>query len=469
MSTALYIRVSTDFQAEKGYSIEAQQDKLCAYCAINDIKEYEFYIDGGYSGSTLDRPAMQRLINDVMLKKLDTVIVVKLDRLSRRTKDTLYLIEDVFNKYDIRFISLSESLDTNSSNGKFFISIMSSVAQLERENIRERTMMGAQKKAEKGIKSRSARELLGYDYDRDTKTFKINENEAAQVRLIFEMYTNGKSVMEINRFMKSSSFTCKNVHWGDPKQIQLILDNETYTGKKFVYRGEFIDATNVEQIIDEKTFEKAKALRTASRMTVKRYDKSRYLLTGFVRCGYCSAPVRGYPTPHHDYYACYSRTGSHPHMNYAENCGLKYLRCNVIDEYIEKALKNIASSETNYKEAKADDTAVKLELKLLRQELEKLERKTSKLYDLYVDDRMNKDTLEKKLDEFKSNKAELENKILELQKPLITRSNAPTYSQIKTMIKKWDESSNDDKRHILKSLIDKIYLFNDKIVINWLF
>ena len=91
---AIYIRVSTDAQVEEGYSIDAQKEQLAAYCVSKGLKNYEFYIDGGWSGSNIDRPEMQRLIKDAKEEKISHCIVYKLDRLSRSQKDTLYIIEE---------------------------------------------------------------------------------------------------------------------------------------------------------------------------------------------------------------------------------------------------------------------------------------------------------------------------------------------------------------------------------------
>ncbi|EHD85080.1 resolvase, N terminal domain protein [Streptococcus pneumoniae GA13494] len=98
---------------EEGYSIDEQKDKLEAYCKIKDWKIYDVYVDGGFSGANTQRPELERLISDVKRKKVDIVLVYKLDRLSRSQKDTLFLIEDVFAKNDVAFISLQENFDTS--------------------------------------------------------------------------------------------------------------------------------------------------------------------------------------------------------------------------------------------------------------------------------------------------------------------------------------------------------------------
>lgn len=147
---ALYIRVSTDAQYEEGYSVEAQKLKLEQYCALHDIVNYEFYIDGGWSGSNIDRPEMKRMIEEIIARKIGAVIVYKLDRLSRSQKDTIILLEEVFNPNDCNFISLNENFDTTTPYGKAMIGILSVFAQLERENIKERTRMGMQERVKSG-------------------------------------------------------------------------------------------------------------------------------------------------------------------------------------------------------------------------------------------------------------------------------------------------------------------------------
>ena len=110
--TGLYIRVSTNVQFEEGYSVGAQTEKLEKYCNYQEIDNYDLYIDGGYSGSNLNRPEMKRLIKEIQEGKVESVVVVKLDRLSRSQKDTIYLLEDVFEANGVGFISLNENFDT---------------------------------------------------------------------------------------------------------------------------------------------------------------------------------------------------------------------------------------------------------------------------------------------------------------------------------------------------------------------
>ena len=150
-TAALYVRVSTDAQREEGYSIDAQREMLGAYCVSRGIKSFEYYTDGGFSGSNTDRPELSRLISDVKNGGVACVIVYKLDRLSRSQKDTLFLIEDVFNPMETDFISLNENMDTSTPIGRAMLGIMSAFAQLERETIRERTRMGMRERVKSGL------------------------------------------------------------------------------------------------------------------------------------------------------------------------------------------------------------------------------------------------------------------------------------------------------------------------------
>ena len=149
--TALYLRVSTEAQADEGYSLAAQAEKLEAYCRMKGIDRFRRYVDGGFSGSNLTRPAVTELVEAIRAGQVERVVVYKLDRLSRSQKDTLYLIEDVFLPHGVDFVSINENIDTGSPYGRAMIGILSAFAQLERENIFLRTRMGMVERVKQGF------------------------------------------------------------------------------------------------------------------------------------------------------------------------------------------------------------------------------------------------------------------------------------------------------------------------------
>jgi site-specific DNA recombinase len=133
-----YARVSTDKQADSGVSLEAQQEKIRAMAVVQGAALLDVIVDAGESAKTLDRPGMERLLALVDARKVDTVIIAKLDRLTRSVKDLALLLEH-FTRRGVGLVSVAESLDTNTAAGRLVLNIMVSVSQWEREAIGERT------------------------------------------------------------------------------------------------------------------------------------------------------------------------------------------------------------------------------------------------------------------------------------------------------------------------------------------
>lgn len=135
---AIYCRVSTDEQAREGVSLDEQKERLLAYCkAMGWSEETLTFIDDGYSAKSLERPQLTKLIHQVKQGSISRIMVTKLDRMSRRLLDLLNMI-DLFQQYDVSFVSISESFDTNTPSGRLTLQVLGAVAEFERERIRER-------------------------------------------------------------------------------------------------------------------------------------------------------------------------------------------------------------------------------------------------------------------------------------------------------------------------------------------
>ncbi len=134
-----YARVSTDEQAREGVSLDAQQSRIRAYCEAKELELVDMLTDDGISGKTLDRPALGELVQRCERGEVGHVVVVKLDRLTRRTRDLLALVDDLFLARHIELHSVSESLDTSTPHGRFVLTLFGGLAQMERELIGERT------------------------------------------------------------------------------------------------------------------------------------------------------------------------------------------------------------------------------------------------------------------------------------------------------------------------------------------
>ncbi|HAO6334814.1 TPA: recombinase family protein, partial [Listeria monocytogenes] len=221
MKAAIYIRVSTQEQIEN-YSIQAQTEKLTALCRSKDWDVYDIFIDGGYSGSNMNRPALNEMLSK--LHEIDAVVVYRLDRLSRSQRDTITLIEEYFLKNNVEFVSLSETLDTSSPFGRAMIGILSVFAQLERETIRDRMVMGKIKRIEAGLPLTTAKgRTFGYDVI-DTKLY-INEEEAKQLQMIYDIFEEEKSITTLQKRLKKIGFKVKSY-----SSYNNWLTNDLYCG-----------------------------------------------------------------------------------------------------------------------------------------------------------------------------------------------------------------------------------------------
>ncbi len=230
MNTGIYIRVSTEEQAQKGFSLEAQKEKLTWLAHIKDWNIINVYEDKGISGKDLNRPEIIRMINDIKNKVIENVLVFKIDRLTRSTKDLIYLVE-IFNKYNCAFNSLTESIDTTSATGRMFIKIIGIFAEFERENLIERVKLGIDRKVSEGYSICSSTPSYGYYKNKGDNILRPLKKEAIIVNLIFDLYLKNYSFLQIAKILDRKKIpTKKNKTW-TAKTIQLILTNPNYIGK----------------------------------------------------------------------------------------------------------------------------------------------------------------------------------------------------------------------------------------------
>jgi site-specific DNA recombinase len=149
MKTIGYIRVSTAAQATEGVSLDAQAAKIRAYCDLNDLELIEIVSDAGLSAKTANRAGLQRVLSAADAGDVAAVVVFKLDRLSRKTSDTLAIIERL-EAAGVAFHSITEKVDTRSAMGRFFMTITAAFAEMERDLIAERTSAALQHKIAQG-------------------------------------------------------------------------------------------------------------------------------------------------------------------------------------------------------------------------------------------------------------------------------------------------------------------------------
>lgn len=475
----IYIRVSSTEQAEEGYSVGSQTDKLTAYCTAMGYRIFNTYIDPGFTGANINRPALQQLIQDVELGKLDVVVVMKLDRLSRSQKDTLYLIEDVFEKNETSFISVTESFDTGTPMGKAFIGILAVFAQFERERIRERVEDGKMERAKSGKVMNWYKCPIGYDYDSENKTLIVNPYEAQIVKKCFEMYAAGAAASHISdvlleEFPAGTKYNERNKRI-PVATIRRMLENETYLGK-VKYKNNVFSGTH-EPLISEELFcsvQQSIELRfNAASKTRKHPFRSTHLLTGFIKCGKCGcrmhSQTRKRVNNNRWYYICYARSRSGKH--YTENipvCFAPVADGETLDEMIIEQLrmlkynKNYYDKVANHKEDEQPDMS-----EFIQKQINAIDKKLNKLVDLYLSDSFDKDELELRRDRLVEEKSALLKNLKKEKHVQVTRSDVMDALRDFETIFSGDDLAQ--KKNLLSVLIEEIYVYEDSIEVRWTF
>jgi DNA invertase Pin-like site-specific DNA recombinase len=223
---AIYTRVSTEDQAKEGFSLDAQIERLRAYCKSREWIITGEYIDDGYSGRNTKRPAYSRMMDEI--QNWDMLLVIKMDRIHRNSKNFMLMMEKL-NKQDKGFTSMTESLDTSTAMGRFVMDIIQRIAQLESEQIGERVYVGMEQKAKMNGGMLGFNIPYGYNYKNGI--LEINQSESNNVEKIYDMYIKGCSMRKISNYLNDNKIpTKKNKTWGS-QTISRILKNPLYCGK----------------------------------------------------------------------------------------------------------------------------------------------------------------------------------------------------------------------------------------------
>ena len=477
-----YIRVSTEEQ-EKGYSLEYQEQTIKEYCQKRNIELLKVFQDTS-SGANFQRKELQELLNN--LNEIDTVIVWKMDRLSRSVKDTIRIME-IFEEQGKELISISEPFLSVTGDGKtkLMIHLFSSFSQYERDLIRERTLIGKLEKAKKGLVP-AGRSAYGYFYKNGD--FEIIEEEAQVVRLIFNKYIEIQTFGGVAKFLNENGYRTRTGKMWGATYIRNIINNPIYIGiytynkksgkdKKINSESEWIKIENENwKIIDNETFNKAQEIYKSGKKFFKessRLGTGNSLFGGLIKCGVCgySMTIRGSVKYNSKlFYKCKSK------VELGIDCGNDVVYENFLEEGIIELIEYLANLSKNdiYKEilnittsSKDNEALRKIDIKI--KEVKSLIEKYSREFESLLLKGINiPDALAKKLNEY-------ENTLKELQKErdnLLMEEN-----KIKNRVMDWEEfiallsrlrdileiASAEDKKALYKSFIDKIIYRKGKV------
>ena len=475
---AAYIRVSTDEQAERGNSLQEQQERLSAYCRAMGWPEPIFYVDDGYSAKDLKRPAIQQLLEDVRVGKIEVVLTSKLDRLCRNLLDLLQVVE-LFNEHGCSYISASESFDTSTAVGRMTLQLLGTFAEFERERISERVrdnMILLAKNTTKAIYQPC------YGYDIVNGQFVINEDEARFVRLMFDLAEQGHGYRMIAKMLNERGAKTKAGKPWDQVNVKRLMQNERIAGVmiynkrqnkngRLIFRDKsewIVKEDNHPAIISRERFEKVQEIMRSRSIAGKHAENETYLLTGLVKCHHCGRNMKGSTARHvrggknYTYYRYIC-------ASYVLGYGCKHhaVHRDDLEKFVINEIRAVASGST--KELKinvAPSTSVADEMKQIRDQLARIDRRMQKQIEAYENDLISAEDLKVARQRIEVERQELKERLKNLE-----HKKANPEEVQKRAAQLLGEITGDDRvkaKHAIRQLIEEIQIEDGKLVdITW--
>lgn len=516
----IYTRVSTELQID-GYSLEAQKERLKREAKHRGMQIVGEYSDEGKSGKNINgRPEFKQMLADIKSSKddVDYVLVFKLSRFGRNAADTLNSLQ-YMEDYGVNLLCVEDGIDSAGAAGKLIISVLASVAEIERSNIQEQTMAGRKQKARDG-KWNGGFAPYGYKLvDKEgekAKVLVINEEEAELVRLIYKLYLQGMGLSRVAKWLNENGYTKKIRQNGSVSLISAafvkgVLDNPVYAGKIAYGRRktEKIEGTRNEfhvvkqdrdsyklyqgqheAIIDEDTWYRAQAKRMKNAFKREKTHslEHEHILSGLVKCPKCGASMYGVVNRKKKkgsdefytdmwYYLCKNRKMVSGHL-----CDYKkHIRQEELNTEVLQLIQFVFGGENDLKKhmlqrLESEDVMSELleEKERLAKEKDKLESKKSKLLrriaELDIDDKLYDDlmkTYRESVNEVNEQINIMENKLyqnnLAIENAEGENLSTEVYKRIiDEMLDNIDDMNDVDKKTLMNLLIEKIEIYPEK-------
>lgn len=473
----IYVRVSSKEQVD-GYSIGEQIERLEKYADAMEWEIVKTFVDPGYSGGNTDRPGLKDMIKEIEKGGIDKVVVYKLDRLSRSQLDTLYLIEKVFLANNTDFVSMSENFDTSTPFGRAMIGILAVFAQLEREQIKERTMVGKEARAKEGKWGGGSTEPIGYNYNVAKDLLEIDEYEAMQIRELFEIFLKGTPLRTIETIFLEKGYSHKHGTW-DSKSMRRVLKNKIYRGY-IRYRDTYYEAEHT-PIISEEIYERAQELLTQRAEQYKEFYRKpgaqTTYLGGMLYCKHCGGKytkTMGGSSKYGRiyYYVCYSRSKKVKKMIKDPNCKNKNWRLETLDEIVLNEIKKLAMDPEYMKTLQSEqptDTETPDKIKIIQDEIKNIDEQISRFMDLYGIGKFTIDQVSQKIDPLNDKRSALEKEVSKLNAERGAISEERAIEIINSFEDILERGEFDEIRLVIESLIYYIELDEDDVYIHWKF
>lgn len=469
MRAAIYIRVSTEEQANEGFSIEAQKRRLLSYADSQDWEVAEVYIDDGWSAKDLNRPEMKRMMKDVENHLFDVVLVYKLDRMTRSSIDCDQLLK-LFEQHSVKFQSCTESFETRTATGRLFIRLVADIAQWERENIAERVRFGMEQMV---LEGRRPGGPVPFGYDKDGKT--IIPNERNTLRLLRKLYLEGDGLKAVALKLNNMGLLRRGRKWGT-FTVWYALDNPYYAGKirygakksngKYASRKKegvvdlLLQDSDQQLVFTWEEYEEHQA--EMKRRAFKGHSKVReYWFTGVLTCGKCGSKMSGRYHQNKRQDGSYKKILSYICTNRQEGkgCTMPMFRQELVEKLIMEHIESITLDNEQLQEiavsAEMDD--VKDQRILLEQELAKIRERRKKWQRMYADDLIDEDELRSHTADEKNNEQQILKLLAEMPQEPDYEASEPN-NLLFRLPDLWDVLDDKEKHDLILDIFDNITL-----------
>lgn len=510
----IYIRVSTAMQVD-GYSLEAQKDRLTKFAEFQDMEVVREYCDAGKSGKSITgRPEFTQMLQDVADDKdgVEYILVFKLSRFGRNAADVLNSLQYI-QDFGVNLICVEDGIDSSKDSGKLTITVLSAVAEIERENILVQTMEGRKQKAREG-KWNGGQAPFGYTLDSKKGMLLVNPEEAEIVKIIFNKFVNeGLGADSISNYLNQhgyvkTKYRSHELNYFTRSLVRKILDNPVYIGKiaygksstekikgtrdqyHRVRNDDFLLAEGLhEAIIDLDLWEGARAKREETGVKwVKTHSlEHEHILTGLLKCPVCGVGMSGTVRRRKNkstgeykddfYYRCKHRKK----INESDfcNCSL-VLNQNELNGEVERHIMDLVNNKDGRDfiirrmESRVDVSSLEKEREQLRGQLRQLSGAKKKLTDMldrldvsdkhydrkYQDMHDRLDNLYDKIGDIDDQLQDVNEKIRMAYENQITSKQV--YQILTCFDKIYFEMTDLEKKEFFRNFIDEIELYSER-------
>ena len=484
---AIYCRKSHEEGLEQEFnSLDAQREAAEAFIASQRHEGWTAlptdYSDGGFTGANMDRPAMQRLLADIAVGRMDCVVVYKVDRLSRSLLDFAKLIA-LFDEHNVSFVSVTQQFNTSTSMGRLTLNILLSFAQFEREIIGERIRDKKLATAQQG-KYVGGQPFLGYDIDREKKRLLVNPAEAELVRHIFERFIETRSCLKVARELNAKGHRTKQYkaikngkvtggkRW-NKVYVYRVLTNRKYLGE-IVHKGKSYPGEH-EAILDRRLWDEAQRIMAENyhARAMKTRQKAPALLKGILRCGHCGKAMGASHTKRrgkrYRYYVC-----NHAERNGYDACPVKSVAAGEIEGAVKDRTRVILRSPDmvarTFREVEAQVGQQRADLAGQQERLDARLAELKRAIGRLARSDGNGDALAAELRKLNEEYADVQTRLEDAERAIEALGSArPGEDDVREALQKldplWDELFPAEKERIVKLLVQEVVVRQDGLLV----